>query len=160
MRLRALGVCYALGNLSNQCCVVAACHVFFVPELTVTALRVIEDRFGFVVIDALVTCTVGCGDFACDFENFRVVAYGQSILRLSIRFPLVTCDPELDIFVPTLHWVVKVDYAGLKNVCDAGDQFEDDCTAATAVFVEGSSLNIRCQLGQIPGKGMVRLCHQ
>ena len=36
----------------------------------------------------------------------------------------------------------------------------DNCAVAIAVLGMGLFLHVRWQLGQAPGKGMVRLCHQ
>ena len=93
-------------NLRKQYCVVVAFGSH--PHAMTTDSH-------FVVMYAVITCNVGCRNLSGAFVGSCVVACGESILRLSVRFPLVLCDSEPDSLSPTLRWVVKVEYAWLKN---------------------------------------------
>ena len=112
--------------------------------MTDIAVRVIEFWFGIVIMDAQVTCTVGCWKFASAFEGCRVVGYGQSVLRLTVRFTLVTFDPQFNILTPALRCIVTVDYAGLESISDERDTFHHKCVVAVAVLSGRLFFHVRC----------------
>jgi len=105
-----------------------------------------ENRFCLVVVNALEAFTVGYRNFASSFQSASVVAYGQSVLRLAVRLPLVTCDVTFYVFAPPLRWVMSIECGGLEDGCDKGHKLNDYCIAAVAKLLWGFFLCVLCEL--------------
>jgi len=101
-----------------------------VPGLgEVTVLRLREHRFCIVIGNALESCTVVCGNFACTFYGTSAIPYGQGVLRLAVRLPLVTCVPQFYVFAQRLCVVLSIECGGLEDGCNEGKDTSSTITA-------------------------------